>query len=73
MDKITRKQFMELCDATIDRTKFNELLEEYTGIEAKSYTGYQYFDGAGNYIGDTDYNTLDELLENAYIQIVDEE
>ena len=73
MDKITRKQFMELCDATIDRTKFNELLEEYTGIEVKPYTGYQYFDKVGNYIGDTDYNTLDELLENAHIEIINEE
>lgn len=73
MDKITIKQYDELYAERHDAKEFNKLLEEYTGIIAKPYTGYQYFDGAGNYIGDSDNYSVHELLENAYIKIVNEE
>lgn len=72
MNKITRKQYKELSDNTINTKEFNKLLEKYTGIEAKPYTGYQYFDEVGNYIGDSEHNNLSDLLHNAYIKVVNE-
>lgn len=44
-------------------------LERYTGIKARPYTAYQYFDDAENYIGNSD-NSLEELLESAYIGVI---
>lgn len=73
MDRITIKQYDELYAERFNTKEFNNLLEEYTGIIAKPYTNYQYFDEAGNYIGDSDNYSVHELLKNAYIKIVNEE
>lgn len=70
MDRITIKQYDELYAERFNTKEFNNLLEEYTGIIAKPYTSYQYFDEAGNYIGDSDNYSVQELLKNAYIKIV---
>ena len=69
--KITKEQYEELCNSGCwDTTEeFNRLLEDLTGIEARSYTGYQYFDTCGNYVGDTSYCSVRDLLNNAYIKI----
>lgn len=71
MTFITKEQFEELENARIDGTReeFHRLLEKYTGITAKPYTAFQYFDIADNYVGDCDNCTVRELLENAYIEI----
>jgi hypothetical protein len=68
---ITKEQYEELCESKFwDGTEaFHELLESITGIEAKRYTGYQYFDASGNYLGDISECTVKDLLDNAYIQI----
>jgi hypothetical protein len=50
---------------------FNEVLEELTGITAKRYVAYQYFDEADNYVGDSSDSTVLDLLHNAYIEIED--
>lgn len=70
IDKISYKEFLELCDTRSfgTRDEFHKKLEEY-GIEVKPYTAYQYFDGAGNYIGDSEYSDERTLLQNAYITI----
>ena len=47
-------------------------LEEYTGIEARSYTAYQFFDAAGDFIGNSDEIALEELLEKAGIEVTDD-
>lgn len=69
--EITREQFNELDEILfIDgREGFNKALEEYTGIEARPYTAYQYYDGAGNYVGDSDNDDLNEILRRAYISV----
>ena len=69
--KITNEQFEELVESRIWDSKedFHKMLEEITGIEAKRYTGYQYFDSAGNFIGDSNEGCLRDLLNNAYIEI----
>ena len=70
INKISYKEFLELCDTRSfgTRDEFHKKLEEY-GIEVRPYTAYQYFDGAGNYIGDSEYSDERTLLQNAYITI----
>ena len=71
MNTITREQFEDIEDARQfgTREEFHRLLEEYTGIEARPYTAYQYFDGADNYVGDSDEDTVKEMLDRAYIKV----
>ena len=69
--KITKEQYEELCDCKSWDTneEFHNLLEDLTGIAAKRYTGYQYFDTSGNYVGDSSDCSVRDLLNNAYIEI----
>ena len=70
MFEITRDQLEELEEIlSIDRRDFNDLLEEYTGIVAKPYTAFVYYDGAGNWVGDSDTYDVRDILENAYITV----
>ena len=71
MSAITKKQYEELCEAkSFDRDEFHKLLNEYCGIEARPYTGYSYYDNAGNYIGDANDCDVKDLLDNAYIKTI---
>ena len=71
MKTITREQYEDLKDAQLYGTQeeYHRMLEEYTGIEARPYTAHQYFDGADNYVGDSNEDTLKEILGRAYITI----
>lgn len=71
MSKITHEQGQLLYDAHMyeSRDSFNRKLEEITGIQAKKYTGYQYYDAAGNYVGDSCDCDVRDILSNAYIEI----
>lgn len=73
VDKISKEQYEELCESECwdSREEFNKLLEQTTGIIATPYTGYIYYDGNGNYVGDSDCNIVEDLLHNAYIEIAD--
>lgn len=70
-DKITEDQFNELVEARdcFGADKFVKLMEEYTMIVVKPYTGYQYFDTAGNFLGDSEWNSLSEILEDAGVEV----
>ena len=69
---ITKDQLEELIEAEhIDREEYHKLLKEYTGIVAERYIGYSYCDDAGDYIGDSHSHDVRDLLENAYIRVVD--
>lgn len=72
-DKISKEQLRELCHSEFfdSREDFNKVLEKVAGITAKVYIGYQYYDGAGNYIGDSNDSTVRDLLRNAYIKVED--
>ncbi len=71
-EKISKEQYKNLRDARIfDENKFHKLLEEYTGILTKPCTVYEYYDAAGDYIGDSHNYTLDELLKSAYVEVDD--
>lgn len=69
--KITKEQYEELCDSKCwdGNEEFHNLLEDLTGIEAKRYVGYQYFDTLGNYVGDSSDCSVRDLLNSAYIEI----
>lgn len=71
---ITAEQFDELScsNSTWTYDDFLKKLEEYTGIEARSYTAYQFFDAAGDFIGNSDEIALEELLEKAGIEVTDD-
>ena len=71
--KITKDEYEALCDTKScgSREDFHKLLEELTGIEAQKYTAYQYYDSAGNYLGDSNDNSVRDLLNSAYIEIED--
>ena len=73
IDKISKEQYEELCQSEVfdGREEFNKMLAQITGITAKPYVSYSYYDGAGNYVGDSDRNILIDLLKNAYIEIGD--
>ena len=73
VDKISKDKYHDLCQSSMwdDTESFNKLLEEMTGITARRYIGYSYYDEAGMYIGDSNNSTIRDLLNNAYIKIED--
>lgn len=71
-ETITRAQYEELKDEeSFDMGTYHKLLEEYTGIVAHPYTAFSYYDSAGNYLGDSCYNDLNDLLKMAYVEVSD--
>ena len=72
-NKISKSQYEELCESKFwDSTEdFHKILEEMTGITAKQYMGYSYYDSNGNYIGDSNDVFVRDLLNSAYIEIDD--
>lgn len=70
---ITREQLDEIQEAYSlnDRETAYALLKEYAGIEAKPYTAWDFYDTAGNYLGDSVNYSFRDLLENAYIEIAE--
>lgn len=73
VEKISKEQFEELGQSSMwdGIDGFHKKLEEITGITAKSYVGYSYYDEAGMYIGDSNNSTIRDLLNNAFIQVED--
>ena len=72
-DHITKSQLREIEDATwVSDDDFHKTLKKYTGIEARPYTAYLYYDDCGNFIGDSDGATVESLLEAAYIEVRDD-
>lgn len=68
---ITARQLAELKEAyeCLDDQQFIEKLEAYTGIVRKPYTAHNYFDANGNYVGCSEEFNLDEVLENAFVEV----
>lgn len=73
VEKISKDQYHDLCQSSMwdGIDGFHKKLEEMTGITAKSYVAYQYFDSDGNYIGDSENYTIRDLLNNALIKVED--
>ena len=72
-DFITKAQHEELEDIYDSgyTAEFHKLLEEYTGVEARPYTAYSYYSAERDYVGDSNENDLDELLQAAYVEVRD--
>ncbi len=71
-DFITKQQLSMIEDAALyGKEEFHRVLEKYTGIEARPYTAYLYYDDCGNFIGDSDGATVESLLEEAYVEVRD--
>lgn len=71
MNQITKTQLYEIEETAImGLQEYNKKLEEVTGIVAKPYTGYSYYDCDGNYIGDSFTSDTTDLLKNAYIEVI---
>lgn len=72
-DNITESQYEKLTAAVYsDPERFIALMEEYTGITAKQYVAYQFFDPAGDYIGDNGDESLLSILADAGIEVVED-
>lgn len=72
-DKITAEQYEELVyEEGFDSSEFHKLLEKYTGITVRPCMVFGYYDSAGNYLGDSTYCDVTDLLANAYIKVVKE-
>lgn len=56
-----------------DKEEFPKALKEYTGIIAKPYTAFQYYYENGDYIGDSETFSLEEVLEEAGIEVAENE
>ena len=71
---ITREHLEEIEDAIrcFDRGAAYALLKKYTGIEARPYTAFVFYDEADNWIGDSDNYTIRDLLDKAYITVAEE-
>ena len=52
-----------------DKEEFPKALKEYTGIIAKPYIAFQYYYENGDYIGDSDYLGIEDLLKEAEIEV----
>ncbi|MBR4291697.1 MAG: hypothetical protein IKT52_13835 [Oscillospiraceae bacterium] len=71
MAKITKAQYDEIIDAYATNDQlFVEKLEEYTGITRKPYTAYNYYTDGGDYAGDSEINTIDDILRMAYVEVL---
>ncbi len=70
-DKITQDQYQELLDAYDERgtSSIVKTFEELTGIVVKPYVGYQFYDAAGNYLGDDNWNDIADILREAGIEV----
>lgn len=68
---ITREQLNELENARFfyGVESFNFALEKMTGIKAKPYIGYSYYDTSGNYVGDSNETDTEKMLVSAYIKV----
>lgn len=69
-EKINAEQLNEIeYEMLSDRYEAHKLLKEYAGIVAEPYTGFSYYDSAGNYLGDSSDCDVIDLLEAAYIEV----
>ena len=72
-ETITEKQYDNLITASYTNPeKFMKLIEDYTGITARHCAAYQFFDPAGNFIGDNWNESLSTVLSDVGIEVVED-
>ena len=65
------ENLMECLDA--GKPEFSRILEAYTGLIAKPYIAFQYYYENGDYIGDSDTYSLEDVMEEAGIEVIKDE
>lgn len=74
-NKITEDQYQELIGAMEDLSWWEsnaiKIFASF-GITVKPYTGYQFYDAAGNYLGDDGSEDIDDILRRAEIEVVED-
>ena len=55
-----------------DKEEFPNALKDYTGIVAKPYIAFQYYYENGDYIGDSGYMSIEDLLQEAGIEVAED-
>lgn len=71
-DKISEDAYQDLLDA-IDYGSPNDIVKAFgdIGIFVKPYTAYQFYDcEGGNFIGDLNWDDVDDILRRAEIEVV---
>ena len=69
---ISKEQYEELKFLScIDDKGYHEKLEEI-GVDVRPYRAYQYFDEYGNYKGDSDDMSVDDILDAMDISVEEE-
>ena len=53
-----------------EKDDFPGVLKEYTGLIAKPYIAFQYYYENGDYIGDSDTYSLEDVMEEAGIEVI---
>ena len=74
-NKITEDEYQELLDASEELSWWqSNAIRTFKcfGIEVKPYTGYQFYDSAGNFLGDDSYDSIDDILRRAEIEVVED-
>ncbi len=61
-------ELAELCDDE----GYRKLLREYMGIEARTYTAYNFYDENGDFIGNSEDYDLGQLMEAAGVEVRDD-
>lgn len=72
-DKLTRQEADDLSEVlTWDEESFPETLAEYTGLQAKPARMFLVFDQAGDYVGNTHDDTINDILRRAGIEVIED-
>ena len=71
--KLTQQEVEDLSEVLIwDEDSFPEILEEYTGLQAKPARMFLVFDQAGDYVGNTHNDALSDILRRAGIEMIED-
>ncbi len=67
---ITEAQLRQLHQALfIDNDEYLRLLKEFAGIESRPTTEYNYYDENGDFIGSSVDTDIDDLLDEAGVEV----
>ena len=70
--KLTKQEADDLSEVlTWDEDSFPEILEEHTGLQAKPARMFLVFDAAGDYVGNTQDDTVNDILRKAGIEVIE--
>ena len=71
--KLTSQEADDLSEVlTWDEESFPEILEEYTGLQAKPARMFLVFDQAGDYVGNTHNDMISDILRRAGIEVTED-